>query len=48
MAIEERVASADPAWGEYRAEEWSDALVASMKLGGIEHLYFVSGSEIAF
>ncbi len=38
----------DPAWGEYAAEEWSDALVASMKLGGIDNLFFVSGSELAF
>ena len=38
----------DPAWGEYAAEEWSDALVAAMKLGGIDNLFFVSGSELAF
>jgi acetolactate synthase-1/2/3 large subunit len=38
----------DPAWSEYAAEEWSDALVASMKLGGIDNLFFVSGSELAF
>ena len=38
----------DPKWQEYGAEEWSDALVASMKLGGVEHIFFVSGSEIAF
>jgi acetolactate synthase-1/2/3 large subunit len=38
----------DLRWKEYNAEEWSDALVAAMKLGGIEHLFFVSGSEIAF
>ena len=35
-------------WGEYGAEEWSDALMASMKLGGVDNLFFVSGSEIAF
>jgi acetolactate synthase-1/2/3 large subunit len=46
--IEERVAAVDQRWGEYAAEEWSDALVASMKLGGVDHLFFVSGSEIAF
>src|SRR5262245_6858105 len=40
--------SHDARWGEYPGEEWSDALVQSMKLGGIDHLFFVSGSEIAF
>ncbi len=35
-------------WGEYGADEWSDALVASMKLGGVDNLFFVSCSEIAF
>jgi acetolactate synthase-1/2/3 large subunit len=40
--------SHDARWGEYAAEEWSDAMVQSMKLGGIDHLFFVSGSEIAF
>ena len=39
---------ADLAWGRYSAEEWSDAIVASMKLGGIDNLFFVSGSELAF
>ncbi len=39
---------ADNFWNEYEAEEWSDALVQSMKLGGIDNLYFVSGSEMAF
>src|SRR5579871_3515268 len=48
MAIEERVAGADPRWGQYPAEEWADALVASMKLGGIDHLFFVSGTELAY
>ncbi len=38
----------DPRWKEYGAEEWADAMVASMKLGGVEYLFFVSGSEIAF
>ena len=45
---QQRMATADPLWGEYAAEEWSDALVAAMKLGGVENLYFVSGSEIGF
>src|SRR5436853_6701925 len=40
--------AADNFWNEYQAEEWSDALVQSMKLGGIDNLYFVSGSEMAF
>src|SRR5687768_113474 len=38
----------DPRWKEYDAEEWSNALVASMNLGGVEHIFFVSGAEIAF
>ncbi len=38
----------DNFWQEYAADEWSDALVASMKLGGIDRLFFVSGSESAF
>jgi len=38
----------DPKWKNYEADEWSDALVAVMKLGGVEHLFFVSGSEIGF
>ena len=40
--------SHDARWGEYPGEEWSDAMVQAMKLGGIDHLFFVSGSEIAF
>jgi acetolactate synthase-1/2/3 large subunit len=35
-------------WGRYPAEEWSDAIVAAMKLGGVSHLFFVSGSEMTF
>ncbi len=38
----------DNFWNEYGADEWSDAIVAAMKLGGIDNLYFVSGSEMAF
>ncbi len=34
--------------GQYGADEWSDALVASMKLGGVDNLFFFAGSEIAF
>jgi acetolactate synthase-1/2/3 large subunit len=40
--------SFEASWGEYGAEEWSDALMASMKLGGIDNLFFVSGTELAF
>ena len=38
----------EASWGQYGGDEWSDALVASMKLGGVDNLFFVSGSEIAF
>ena len=38
----------DNYWNEYPADEWSDALVASMKLGGVDKIFFVSGSESAF
>ncbi|MSP96552.1 MAG: thiamine pyrophosphate-requiring protein [Betaproteobacteria bacterium] len=48
MAIEESAAAAGRRWGEYPAEQWSDAIVAAMKAGGIDHLFFVSGSEIGF
>ena len=46
--FEGQTAAFDPRWKEYDADEWSDALVASMKLGGVEHIFFVSGAEIAF
>ncbi len=48
MLMEERAAANDKRWGEYPAEAWSDAIVAAMKAGGIDHLFFVSGSEIGF
>ena len=38
----------NPRWTEHPADEWSDAIVASMKLGGVDHLFFVSGTEIIF
>jgi acetolactate synthase-1/2/3 large subunit len=38
----------NPRWSEHPADEWSDAIVASMKLGGVDHLFFVSGTEIIF
>lgn len=40
--------SADNFWAAYRTDEWSDAIVAAMKLGGVDHLFFVSGTEINF
>jgi acetolactate synthase-1/2/3 large subunit len=46
--VEEKLLSADPRWGEYGAEEWSDAVITAMKLGGIDHFFFVSGSELSF
>jgi hypothetical protein len=39
---------AESYWGEYAADEWSDAIVAAMKLGGVDHLFFVSGAEMNF
>ena len=38
----------DNYWDEYPADEWSDAIVASMKLGGVDRIFFVFGSESAF
>src|SRR5690554_181561 len=35
-------------WAEAPGEEYADAMVASMAAGGVDHLFFVSGSEIAF
>ncbi|MBM3609578.1 MAG: hypothetical protein FJX29_14225, partial [Alphaproteobacteria bacterium] len=39
---------ADNFWRAHRTGEWSDALAAAMKLGGVDHLFFVSGTEINF
>jgi acetolactate synthase-1/2/3 large subunit len=36
------------AWTEIQADEASDAIVAAMALGGVEYLFFTSGSEIMF
>jgi acetolactate synthase I/II/III large subunit len=47
MSITERL-EATHAWTQIPADEVSDAIVASMALGGIDHLFFMSGSEIAF
>ena len=38
----------EASWDQYGADERSDAMVASMKLGGVDNLFSVSGSEIAF
>jgi acetolactate synthase I/II/III large subunit len=35
-------------WTETDAEEWADAIVSAMKLGGVDNLFFVSGSELSF
>jgi acetolactate synthase I/II/III large subunit len=47
MSITERL-EATHAWTQIPADEVSDAIVAAMALGGIDHLFFMSGSEIAF
>jgi acetolactate synthase I/II/III large subunit len=44
----ERTVASNPRWSEHPADEWSDAMVAAMKLGGVDHLFFVSGTEIIF
>jgi acetolactate synthase-1/2/3 large subunit len=36
------------AWTEVPTDEVSDAIVAAMGLGGVEYLFFTSGSEISF
>ena len=41
-------AGVDNFWLSHPSDEWSDAIVAAMKLGGIDHLFFVSGTEINF
>ncbi|MEA2640112.1 MAG: acetolactate synthase large subunit [Chloroflexota bacterium] len=46
--LETQMRGVDSFWNEYGAEEWSDAVVAALKLGGVDNLFFVSGSEIAF
>ncbi len=38
----------DKHWVETPADEWSDAVVAAMKLGGVDNLFFVSGSEVGY
>ncbi len=46
--VEGSTVAIDPHWGQYEAEQWSDAVVVAMKLGGVENLFFVSGSELTF
>ena len=46
--VEDRTIAADPSWSEHDADEWADAITTAMKLGGVEHFFFVSGSEIGF
>src|ERR1041384_5511044 len=48
MAATEQIQGTDERWGEYGADSFSDALNASMTLGGIDHLFFNSGMEIGF
>jgi acetolactate synthase I/II/III large subunit len=48
MSKQERTREINPRWREHPADEWSDAIVSAMKLGGIDHLFFVSGTEIIF
>lgn len=45
---EHRSLNVYPQWEEYGAEEWCDAVVAAMKVGGVDRLFFVSGSELGF
>lgn len=42
------VAPGSGGWSEVPASEAGDAIVAAMALGGIEYLFFTSGSEIMF
>ncbi len=35
-------------WNEHGADEWTDAVVAAMKLGGVDQMFFVSGTELAY
>ena len=53
MAIAERQLDSTPStngsrWHEIPADQVSEALVASLKLNGIDRLWFVSGSELSF
>jgi acetolactate synthase-1/2/3 large subunit len=46
--VDQKAITSDPRWSERPADDWADAIVASMKLGGVDHFFFVSGSELAF
>ena len=46
--VQIQIRGAEASWAETPAEEWSDAIVAAMKLGGVDNLFFVSGSELTF
>jgi acetolactate synthase I/II/III large subunit len=48
QSVEAHIQATANFWHEYGADEWTDAVVASMKLGGIDHLFFVSGTELAY
>jgi acetolactate synthase-1/2/3 large subunit len=53
MAIAERQLDSKPLtnngrWHEMPADQVSEALVASLKLNGVDRLWFVSGSELSF
>ncbi|HTE86593.1 MAG TPA: thiamine pyrophosphate-dependent enzyme [Dehalococcoidia bacterium] len=48
MVVEAQIPGVEAWWGEYPAEQWSDAIVTAMKLGGVDNLFFVSGSELNF
>jgi acetolactate synthase-1/2/3 large subunit len=45
---EQHTASYEPGWGTHGAVEWVDAMLAAMKLGGVDNLFFVSGTELTF
>ena len=36
------------AWTETKADDVADAIVAALSAGGVDHLFFTSGSEIGF
>src|SRR5688500_18323463 len=42
------IRGAESYWGEYAADEWSDAVVSALKLGGVDYLFFCSGTEMSF
>lgn len=42
------LAAGEPWWTPVEADVWADLLVAALRLGGVEELFFVSGSELTF